>query len=161
MLLTGCLAQWENPYFVVTPSGLNWLIVSQQYTSGRLAGHHVKLQINGDGIVTITEGTSQLVRNSFAHNAQSDKWEDIREHRQKITEEEAASIYQSLVSNGLFDQSLFKGKLATNETSSIYVSARIQNTSTGTPRLVTDPELLESLKMTIMTFYTPRPARLR
>jgi len=161
LVLAGCLAQWENPYFVVKPSGLNWVIIRQHYMTGPMAGYHVKVSIHGNGTVEVSEGTSALVSNSFAYNTKSDTWGDNHKARTTISEEETNMIFQDLVNNGLFvkrERSIFSEESAPIENAFIYVSANIQNKTTGSPDPVTDPDLLDSLKMTIAWFYQPRPA---
>lgn len=158
--LTGCWYHFENPYITVKPSGLNWLVIHQLHVAGNR--QHINLRIDGNGMVVVKEGTSQLVVNSFASNTKSDHWEDIREHRFMLPEEDVTMIFQNLVNNGLFvkrEKSLFSGSAATNETSFVFVSANIQNKTAGSPDPVTDPELLDALKMTVRQFYFPRPAQ--
>ena len=160
MLLSGCLTKWEEPYFVVKPSGLNVVNIRQHYTTGRMAGHHVNLRIAGNGTVTITEGASARVANSYANDPKGDNWNDLREHRFTIPEEEAVIVFQKLVNSGLFVKHKFAPEnVDSNETAMVYVSAKIQHKTIGAPQPVTDPELLETLKMVVMTFHTPRPMR--
>jgi len=159
-LLAGCLYHWENPYFVVKPSGLNWLNIRQTYMTGPLAGHRVHLRIEGSGSVVVREGTSSRVNDSFASNVRSGNFGDLREHRFTIPEEDVINLFQGLVNSGLFAKHTFAPEnIATNETCSFYVSANIQNKTTNSSNPVTDPELLANLKTTMMAFYTPRPAR--
>jgi hypothetical protein len=40
----------------------------------------------------------------------------------------------------------------------VWVSAKIQTKAISAPQPVTDPELLEALKTTVMLFHHPRPA---
>jgi len=160
MFLAGCLYQWENPYFVVKPSGLNVVNIRQHYTTGHLAGYHVSLRITGNGTVVVREGTSALVSNAFANDPKGDRWGDVRERRIPIAEEDANQIFQALVNSGLFAKHTFSpGNVPANETSMIYVGAKIQNKTTSSTQAVTDPKLLETLKTTVMLFYNPRPVR--
>jgi hypothetical protein len=48
---------------------------------------------------------------------------------------------------------------STNDTSFVYVSANINNKTAGSADPVGKPELLEQLKITILTFYQPQPMR--
>ena len=160
MFLAGCLHHWENPYFTVKPSGLNVVTIRQYYTTGRLTGLHVNLRIAGDGMVVVREGASALVSNSFASDPKGGNWGDIRVHRFTIPEEDANRVFQVLVNNGLFVKHKFSPeKVDTNETAMMYVSAKIQHKAIDVPQPVTDPELLETLKTTVMMFHTPRPVR--
>ena len=159
-LLAGCIAQCENPYFVVKSSSLNWVNIRQYDSTGRQPNVHV--EIYGNGQVFVREGTSPLVSNSFANNAQNENWNDIRESRATISEDETIMIFQSLVNSGLFvkrEKSLFAEDIATNETFFVYATANIQNKTTGSTAPITDPELLETLKMTVSWFYQPRPIK--
>ena len=158
--LVGCLYHFEHPYFAVPQSGLNWVVIRQLYVAGNR--QHINLRIDGNGIVVVKEGTSPLVINSFAHNTDSAHWDDIREHRFQLPPEETNMIFQNLVNSGLFvkrTKSLFSGSAATNETSFVFVSANIRNKTAGSNDPITDPELLDALKMTVKQFYRPRPAQ--
>ena len=160
--LTGCLYHFEHPYFSVPQSGLNWVVIRQLYVTGNR--QHINLRIDGNGMVSLKEGTSPLIINPFASNTDSAHWEDIREHRFQIPPEEANLIFQDLVNKGLFvkrTKSLFSGTAATNETSFVFASANIRNKTAGSPDPITDPELLDALKMTVRQFYRPRPAQRR
>jgi len=160
--LMGCMYHFEHPYFTVKQSGLNWVSIRQLHLTG--TRQHIHLRMDGNGIIVVREGTSPLIVNSFAHNIDSAHWDDIREHRFQLPPEDVNMIFQNLVNNGLFvnhKKSLFSGSAATNETSAIFVSANIQNKTTGSPDPVTDPALLDALKMTVRQFYLPRPAQRR
>ena len=162
MFLSGCMAHFENPYFTVNPSGLNWVDIRQYGMTGRK--QHVRVRIDGNGMVTVLDGTSERIGNAFASDMKNERWDDMRETRITLPEEEAVMVFQNLVNNGLFvkrEKPLFNSAHATNETSFIFVSANIQNKTAGSPDPVSDPELLDALKMTIMTFYYPRPAQKR
>jgi len=159
-LVSGCLYHFENPYFTVKESGLNWVVIRQLYVTGNR--QHINLRIDGNGMVVLKEGTSPLIINSFASNTQSEHWDDIRDHRFTLPPEDVNSIFQNLVNSGLFvkrTKSLFSGAASTNETSFVFVSANIQNKTAGSPDPITDPELLDALKMTVRQFYHPRPAQ--
>jgi len=156
-LLTGCSSFFENPYFTAKPSGLNWVEIGQYEVMGRR--HNIRLRMDGNGLVTVRDGTSSLVGNAFAHNVNSEQWADIRERRITLSEDEINMIFQRLINAGLFvkrEKSLFSGSHATNETSFVYVAANIQNKTTGYPDPVTDPDLLEELKTTVLLFYQPQ-----
>ena len=158
--LAGCLNSFENPYFTVKSSGLNWLHIRQYDSTGRRPTVHVR--IDGNGTVVVREGKSPLMSDPFAHNTKGENWDDLRETRLSISEEETMMIFQSLINNGLFvkrHKSLFSEDIATNETYFVYASANIQNKTTSSPDPITEPNLLEDLKMTISWFYHPRPAK--
>lgn len=165
LAVVGC--RWirfvDDPYFKVEKSGLNWVEIRQYETTGRK--QRVRLRIDGSGIVTVRDGTSALVGNSFAANAKHENWEDIREKRITISEDDARMIYQSLVDAGLFVK--YEGipyiderpLPSTNETTFVYVSGNINNKTTGSADPVGKPDLLEQLKLVVLTFYQPRPIR--
>jgi hypothetical protein len=165
VVFTGCI--WHSginePYFKVESSNLNWVEIRQYETVGMK--RRIRLRIEGNGLVTIRDGTSALVGNPFAANTKSDTWEDIRERRITISEEDTNRIFQSLVDNGLFETyeniPFFdaKPKPSTNETSFVYVSANINNKTAGSADPVGKPDLLEQLKVVILTFYQPQPLR--
>ena len=160
--LTGCLHHFEHPYFTVPQSGLNWVVIHQLYVTGNR--QHINLRIDGNGIVVVKDGTSPQVINPFASNIDSARWDDIRERSFQLPPEEVNGIFQNLVNKGLFvkrTKSLFSGSAATNETSFVYAWANIRNKTTSSPDPITDPELLDALKMTVSQFYHPRPAQRR
>jgi hypothetical protein len=163
VVLTGCI--WHSgvnePYFQVESSGLNWVEIRQYEVTGMK--RRIRLRIDGNGMVSLREGTSALVSNSFAANNKQDNWEDIREKRVTLSEDDARLIFQSLVDAGLFEkyeQLPFvdeKPMPSTNDTSFVYVSANINNKTAGSADPVGKPELLEQLKIVILTFYQPKP----
>lgn len=165
VVFTGCI--WHSginePYFKVESSNLNWVEIRQYETVG--LKRRIRLRIEGNGIVTVKDGTSALVGNSFAANNKSDSWEDIREKRITISEEDTNRIFQSLVDAGLFETYEAipfideKPKPSTNETSFVYVAANINNKTTGSADPIGKPDLLEQLKVVILTFYQPQPIR--
>ena len=153
---------FENPYFTVKPSGLNWVDIRQYSMTGRK--QHVRVRIDGNGMVTVLDGTSERIGNSFASDMKNERWDDMRETRITIPEEDAVMIFQNLVNNGLFvkrEKPLFSSSAATNETAFLFVTANIQNKTAGSSDPVDNPELLDALKMAVMTFYYPRPAQKR
>jgi hypothetical protein len=165
VLFMGC--RWNSgmnePYFQVSKSGLNWVEIRQYETA--VSKQRVRMRIDGNGIVTVRDGTSALVGNTFAANNKHENWEDIREKRITISEDDATLIYQSLVNAGLFEKPEIIPfvtdipTLSTNETTLIYVSANIDNKTVGSADPIAKPELLEQLKLVVLTFYQPRPIR--
>jgi hypothetical protein len=165
VLFAGC--RWNSgmnePYFKVEQSALNWVEIRHYETEGRK--QRVRLRIDGNGIVTVRDGTSALVSNSFAANTKNESWEDIRENRITISEEDTGLIFQSLVNAGIFEKPekipfiSDVPTLSTNETSLVYVSANINNKTVGSSAPVAKPELLEQLKLVVLTFYKPQPIR--
>ena len=153
----------NEPYFKVEQSALNWVEIRHYETEGRK--QRVRLRIDGNGIVTVRDGTSALVSNSFAANTKNENWEDIRENRITISEEDTGLIFQSLVNAGIFEKPETipfisdVPTLSTNETSLVYVSANINNKTVGSSAPVAKPELLEQLKLVVLTFYKPQPIR--
>jgi hypothetical protein len=164
IVFTGCrYSPVDQPYFTVEKSGLNWVEIRQYETGGRQ--QRIRMRIDGNGIVTIRDGTSALVGNTFAANINHENWEDIRENRITIPEEDTLLIYQSLVDAGLFYRPQVipyvteVPTLSTNETSLVYVTANINNKTVGSSDPVAEPKLLERLKLIILTFYKPQPIR--
>jgi hypothetical protein len=165
VVLTGCI--WHSgvnePYFQVESSGLNWVDIRQYETTGMK--RRIRLRIDGNGMVSLREGTSALVGNAFAANNKQENWEDIREKRVTLTEDDTKLLMQSLVDAGLFEK--YEGLPfvdekpvpSTNDTSFVYVSANINNKTVGSADPVGKPELLEQLKIVILTFYQPKPMR--
>lgn len=165
MLFVGC--RWNSgmdvPYFKVEKSGLNWVEIRQYETAGRQ--HRIRLRIDGNGMVTVRDGTSALVGNTFAANNKHENWEDIREKRITLSEDDTNLIFQSLVDAGVFEKPgeipfiTDTATLSTNETALIYVSANINNKTVGSSAPIAKPELLEQLKLVVLTFYQPQPIR--
>ena len=165
VFFAGC--RWNSgmnePYFKVEKSGLNWVEIRQYETVGRM--QRVRIRIDGNGLVTVRAGTSALVSNSFAANTKHENWEAIRETRITISEDDTGLIFQSLVDAGLFEKPEvipFVSEvptLSTNETSLVYVSANICSKTVGKADPVAKPELLEQLRLVVLTFYKPEPIR--
>ncbi len=165
VVLTGCI--WHSgvneTHFQVESSGLNWVDIRQYETTGMK--RRIRLRIDGNGMVSLREGTSALVSNSFAANNKQENWEDIREKRVTLSEADTKLIFQSLVDTGLFERYEEipfvdeKPAPSTNDTSFVYVSANINNKTVGSADPIGKPELLEQLKIVILTFYQPKPMR--
>ena len=158
LLLCGCRNFLEDPFFTVKESGLNWVEI-RQYT---ISSHpqRVRVRIDGNGIVTVREGTSPLVGNPFASDVSNERWDDIRETRITIPREEAQFLFQTMVDKGIFvkqdkpDKEMLKKE-------AVYISANVQCKTTSSSDPVTDPDLLDHLKMVVLMFYHPAPARKR
>ncbi len=157
-LVSGCATFWENPYFTVKESGLNWVEI-RQYAIGTRT-QRIRVRIDGNGIVTVREGTSPLVGNPFAADVNNSRWDDIRESRITIPREEAQLLFQTMVDRGLFVKQEKPDKEAPDK-EAVYVSANVQCKTTSSSDPVTDPELLDHLKMVVMMFYHPTPVRKR
>jgi hypothetical protein len=165
ILFAGC--RWNSgmdaPYFKVEKSGLNWVEIRQYETEGRK--QRIRIRIDGNGMVTVRDGTSALVGNSFAANNKNENWEDIREKRITLSEDDAALIFQSLINAGMFEKPeeipflTETLTLSTNETTLVYVSGNINNKTVGASTPIAKPELLEQLKLVVLTFYQPQPIR--
>lgn len=155
--LAGCQNTMENPFFGVKESGLNWVEI-RQYTVGTRT-QRVRVRIDGSGIVTIREGTSPLVGNPYANDAANAQWADIRESRVTIPREEAALLMQTLVDRGLFVKQDKPKDDDKKQGEYLYASANIQCKTAGSRDPVTDPDLIEHLKMIVMMFYHPTPTR--
>jgi hypothetical protein len=164
VVFAGCkYSPVDQPYFTVEKSGLNWAEIRQYETGGRQ--HRIRMRIDGNGIVTVRDGTSALVGNTFAANIKHENWEDIRENRITIPEEDTVLIFQSLVDAGLFYRPQVipyvteVPTLSTNETSLVYITANINNKTVGSSEPIAEPVLLERLKLLVLTFYKPQPIR--
>jgi hypothetical protein len=165
VVVTGCV--WHSgvneTHFQVESSGLNWVEIRQYETIG--VKRRIKLRIDGNGMVSLREGTSALVSNQFAANHKQNNWEDIREKRITLSEDDTRLIFQSLVDAGLFEKHeeipfVDETPVASsNDTSFVYVSANINNKTVGSADPIGKPELLEQLKIVVLTFYQPRPIR--
>ncbi len=148
----------DNPFFTVEESGLNWVEIRQYSISAKT--QRIRVRIDGNGIVTVREGTSPLVGNPFAADVNNERWEDIRESRVTIPRDEARFLFQTMVDRGLFvDQK--KPDKDDEKKEAVYVSANIQCKTAGSADPVTDPELLDHLKMIVQMFYHPTPTRRR
>ncbi|MBP5321924.1 MAG: hypothetical protein J6334_13165 [Kiritimatiellae bacterium] len=157
-LLAGCASFFENPYFTVEESGLNWVVI-RYYNYQKKPVQRVNLRLDGNGIVSVKSGTSSLVANSFAANMEEDSsWGDIQEKRVTIPRKEMVPLFQMLVDNGLFVERSSSEAGSTNE--AFFVFANIQNKTCGSGDdniLVSDPDLAEHLRTILMMFYHPQP----
>jgi hypothetical protein len=117
--------------------------------------------MDGNGIVTVREGSSLLVTNPFASNHNDPNWNDVVESRITLPREEVNRIFQMLVDQGLFEDRRKGDSINTNE--AIFVSANIQSKTCGSEDDVfgSDPNLAEHLKNVMLMFYHPQPKRRR
>lgn len=160
LAICGCQHPMENPHFQVRNSGLNWVEV-RKYEVGGEHPQRVRVRLDGHGAVRIHAGSSPLVTNPFAHNPAHPQWADITETRRTISSEEAHLLFQTLVDGGLFVK---QGTLKEDEKKEgdfFFVSANISNKTTSSPEPVTDPDLIEHLRVFIMLFHQPAPRRAR
>jgi hypothetical protein len=158
--LCGCVNFMDNPYFTVKESGLNWISI-RHYNYRTTPIQRVALRLDGNGIVTVREGTSLLVTNPFAADNTDPNWNDVVESRITLPREEAVRIFQMLVDQGLFEERRKGDSANTNE--AIFVSANIQNKTCGSQDDVfcSDPDLAEHLKNVVLMFHRPQPKRRR
>lgn len=159
-VLCGCQSFMDNPFFTVEESGLNWISIRHyNYRSSPI--QRVCVRIDGNGIVTVRDGSSLLVTNPFASNTEDPHWNDARESRITLSREEVTPLFQMLVNQGLFKDRRKGDSINTNE--AIFVSANIQNKTCGSEDDVygSDPELAENLKNVVLMFYHPQPKRRR
>ena len=154
----GCQSFIDNPHFIVKDSGLNWVTI-RHYNYRITPIQRVNLRIDGNGMVTIREGTSLLVTNPYAIDHNEPTWQDCRERRLILPKEDVRPIFQMLVDQGLFKPRQKGSVLSTNE--AIFVSANIQNKTCGDENDVygNDPDLAESLKNVVLMFAQPQPKR--
>lgn len=160
LTLCGCVNFFENPYFAVKESGLNWISI-RHYNYRTTPVQRVSLRLDGNGNVTVREGSSMLVTNPFAANHDDPNWNDVNETRITLPRENMTRLFQSLVDQGLFVERRKGDSVNTNE--AIFVSANIQNKTCGSSDDVygSDPELAEHLKNVVLMFYHPQPKRRR
>jgi len=150
---SGCFDPfYNNPYFKVDESGLNWLEIYQKQISSKKL---VRVRIDGGGVIKIREGTSPLVGDEFANDNRNDKWEDIREYQLTVSKEEANRIYQELINNGLFLEQ--KKSNDSPEGNVIMAFGNIQNHTIYST--IYDPDLYEHLNAIVLMFYHPKSKR--
>jgi hypothetical protein len=156
----GCSTLLDNPFFTVEESGLNWVSI-RYYNYKTTPIQRVSVRIDGNGMVNVREGTSNLVCNPFAAKSNAETWDDIREQRIMLTREEIVPLFQMLVDRGLFKERQKSDIVHTNE--AICVSANIQCKTCGSEDDIygSDPDLAEHLKNVMMMFYHPQPKRRR
>ena len=149
-LINGCVDPfYQNPYFQVEESGLNWLeIYNKEVSSKKL----VRVRIDGGGVVNIREGTSPLVGDAFAKDIKNKRWEDIRNHQLTIPSDEANRIYQGLINNGLFTEQ--KKNDDSPENDIIMAFGNIDNHTVYST--IYDADLHEHLKSLVLLFNRPR-----
>lgn len=159
-VICGCRHFFDYPFFTVKESGLNWVVI-RHYNFRTTPMQRVSVRVDGNGLVTVREGTSILVTNPFAASHTDANWNDVRENRITLPREDVVPIYQMLVNAGLFKERRKGDSANTNE--AIFVSANIQAKTCGSEDDVygSDPELAEHLKNVILMFYQPQPVRKR
>jgi hypothetical protein len=157
-VICGCVSFFDNPFFTVKESGLNWVFI-RNYNFRTTPMHRVSVRVDGNGLVTVREGTSILVTNPFAAGHTDETWNDLREKRITIPRDEVIPLFQMLVDAGLFKERRRGDSTNTNE--AIFVSANIQGKTCGSEDDIygSDPELAEHLKNVIMMFYRPQPRK--
>ena len=157
-VICGCASFINNPFFTVKESGLNWISI-RHYNYRSTPVQRVSVRIDGNGMVTVREGSSMLVTNPFAKKSDDSTWNDIRESRITLTREEVVPLFQMLVDRGLFKDRKKGDSVNTNE--SIFVSANIESKTCGSEDDIwgSDPELAEHLKNVVLMFYHPQPKR--
>ncbi|HOE60447.1 MAG TPA: hypothetical protein P5125_00260 [Kiritimatiellia bacterium] len=153
VIVCGCQHPMENPYFTVTESGLNWVDI-RHYRIGNPT-QRVWVRLDGNGIVTVREGSSPLVSNPFAKDMTHQQWYDIRETRLTIPRHEAVFLFQTLVDKGLFEKPVKPKNI--EEADQIYVSANIQNKTVSYVDPIGDPDLAEQCRLLVMMFHHPKP----
>jgi len=158
--ICGCQGFVMSPYFTVKESGLNWISI-RHYNYRSNPVQRVNVRIDGNGIVSVREGTSMLVTNPYAKNASDPNWNDLRETRITLSREEVVPMFQMLVDRGLF-KDRFKGD-SVNTNEAIFVSANIDNKTCGSDDDIfcCDADLAEHLKNVVLMFYHPQPRNRR
>lgn len=157
-VICGCVSFFDNPFFTVKESGLNWVFI-RNYNLRASPIHRVSVRVDGNGLVTVRDGTSVLVTNPFAASHTDASWNDLREQRITIPREDVMPLFQMLVDAGLFKERRKGDSANTNE--AIFVSANIQGKTCGSEDDIygSDPELAEHLKNVVMMFYRPQPRK--
>ena len=156
----GCQSFLDNPFFTVKESALNWVSI-RHYNYKTTPIQRVSVRIDGSGVVTVREGSSNLVNNPFAAKSDNANWNDIRETRITIPREDVVPLFQMLVDRGLFKERTKGDSINTNE--AIFVSSNIQCKTCGSEDDIygSDPDLAEHLKTVVMMFYHPQPKNRR
>ena len=160
IVFCGCEHFLFSPYFTVKESGLNWISI-RHYNYKSTPIQCVSVRIDGNGMVTVREGSSMQVSNPFAARASDADWNDVRENRLTLPPEEMVPLFQMLVDRGLFKERIHGTSVATNE--AIFVSANIDGKACGSEDDVfgIDPDLADHLKLVVMMFYHPQPRNRR
>ncbi|MDD4102988.1 MAG: hypothetical protein PHU80_10225, partial [Kiritimatiellae bacterium] len=122
-VICGCVSFFDNPFFKVKESGLNWVFI-RHYNLRATPVQRVSVRLDGNGMVTVRDGTSILVTNPFAASHNDSNWNDFREQRITIPLDDVMPLFQMLVDAGLFKERRKGDSANTNE--AIFVSANIQ-----------------------------------
>lgn len=156
-LLSGCGPFWVDPYITVRESPLNWVNI-HYYNMNRKPIRRISVYINGNGLVEVKKGTSELISNDFAKKYTDENWGKIRTHRIQIDPKDANDIFQHLVNYGLLDrEKTFKGSKKEEHDRFIAVKANIcTNTYSDNVNIFEeDPDLAEQLLDVIREFENP------
>ena len=156
-LISGCGPFWVDPYIAVKESSLNWVII-HYYNMNRQPIRRVGVEINGNGLVLVKKGASELVSNDFARRHKDESWDNVKTHRMQIDPRDAKDIFQNLVNNGLLDrEKTFKASEKDSPNRFIAVKANIdsQTYSDNVNMFEEDPDLAEHLLDVIREFEHP------
>ena len=155
--VAGCGPFWVDPYIAVKESPLNWVEI-HYYNLNRTPIRRVGVRIDGNGLVEVRRGTSELVSNDFAKNYKSDDWSNIKSHRLQISEKDANDIFQNLVNFGLLDREK-TGKASKSKTFPRFIAVKANiNSHTYSDNVnmfEEDPDLAEQLLDVVREFENP------
>lgn len=156
-VLPGCGPFWIDPYITVTESPLNWVQIAY-YNLSRKPIRRVSVYINGDGLVEVKRGTSELVSNDFAKRYKSESWDEIKTYRLRIDPKAANDIFQNLVNFGVLDrEKTFKSakKDVTDRFIAVKANLCTNTYSDNVNMFEADPDLAEQLLDVIREFENP------
>lgn len=102
MFFSGC-ADWEQiaagpAYITVNDSPLNWVEI---FYLREKDAPQIRLSMRGKGTVSIEQGRSKLVSDSFAHEYEAEEWLDRKTKTFTIPAQQQRETLQSLVNFGL------------------------------------------------------------
>lgn len=154
---TGCGPFWVDPYIAVQESSLNWVHI-HYYNMNRKPIRRISVEIRGNGLVDVKQGTSELVSNDFAKRYQEADWKNIKTSKVYIDPKQANDIFQNLVNYGVLDREK-NGKSSDKSEFSrfIAVKANISNNtySDNVNMFEEDPDLAEILLDVVREFEHP------
>ena len=157
LILPGCGPFWQNPYFAVKDSNLNWVDI-HYYNTKRTPTRRVAVYLSGTGHVEVKKGASKLVSDDFAKGFREDDWSDIKTLRVDIDPKHVNEIFQNLVNHGVLDREKVGKKSKKDKFDRfIAVKANISNNmySEQVNIFEADPDLAEQLLDVIREFDNP------
>ena len=160
--LAGCGVFWEDPFFPVEVSPLNWVEI-HYYNASKQPIRRTSVRLTGSGTVEVRTGDARRISDDFAKDlAGSDA--AYSERRFEVDAEHVRDVFQRLVNAGLFDrdrcfktadeEDLVEGRF-------IAVRAAIDNKtySEHDNLFQTDPDLGEIAHNVVLEFRRPSAGR--